>query len=130
MTRAIALLFVGGLLSIGTPRPTPGQQGPGFTLVLEKAATGWSAHCTSGCTWSDLTFNYAGYAARISTSGVSTEGAADPDTTGFAFTVRSTPTGWTATASRGTAWRTVSWQCPTAEQACRARITATGVGGD
>ena len=130
MTRAIGLLVVGGLLAIGPPRQSLAQQESGFSLVLEKSATGWSARCTSGCRWTHLAFNYPVHAARISIAGVSADDSPDPDTVGFAFTVHSTPTGWTVVAIRGTAWRTASWRCPTAERVCRARITDAGVGGD
>ena len=130
MRRALGLLVGGGLLAIGATHQSLAQQDSAFSLMLEKSATGWSARCISGCAWTHLAFNYPRHAARISFSGVSANDSPDPDTVGFAFTVQSTPTGWMVTALRGTTWQTASWQCPTSEQVCRARITDARVGGD
>jgi hypothetical protein len=130
MTRVIGLLVVGGLLVIGAPRPSHAQQDSAFSLVLEQSGTGWSARCNSGCRWTHLAFSFPGRAVRISISGVSADDSPDPDTVGFAFIVRSDPSGWTVSAIRGTAWQTASWRCPPAERVCRARISDAGVGGD
>ena len=98
-----------------------------FSLVLERTARGWRAQCDSGCRWTKLSIACLGCEVRINAAGVGPALRAETDTTGFAFTVRRTRSGWAAKGVRGLRWTALAWTC--AAGACRARIDETGVSG-
>ena len=112
------------LVLLASGYATPPAQ---FQLVLERTASGWSAHCDSGCSWIDLSAKcVAACSATITNSGIAI-GAVKADAARFSFVVERTATGWTANGLNGTAWAAVSWRCPPGS--CKARIDGFGVYG-
>ena len=97
-----------------------------FAIVLERSATGWSAHCEIGCAWTDVTETCTGCDIRLDLTGISRGYPARPGTQGFEFVVSGEREGWSAQAVRGVAWTKVSWACP-GTTTCRARVDETGV---
>jgi hypothetical protein len=118
----LGLILTLGLF-VGRPTTPPAH----FGIVLRPTATGWSAHCGSGCSWMDLSANCpAMCSATITNNGVQI-GTLKPDTARFSFVVETTATGWTASGLNGTAWISLSWGCPLSY--CRARVDGFGVRG-
>jgi hypothetical protein len=104
------------------------QQGTAsFSIVLEATPTGWSAECDTGCRWQAVSFECATVCgAVVDANGLVTLGTLRPEPTPFLFLVEHTRSGARAESRTGTAWKTVSWECPSLP--CRARIDARGVG--
>ena len=101
----------------------PGQH---FAIVLERSATGWSAHCEVGCAWTNVTETCAGCDIRLDLTGISRGYPAHAGTQGFEFVVSSERDGWRAEAVRGVTWEKVSWTCR-GTTTCRARVDERGV---
>jgi hypothetical protein len=130
MRRGHLLLPMAVLFALSACHPGRMQPSESFSFVLERSQTGWSARCTTGCRWTNLTFNYGRNVARISASGVAGPAVADTETAGFAFDLQPQTSGWTATTIRGTRWQNLSWQCAQGTPVCRARVTESGVSGE
>jgi hypothetical protein len=99
---------------------------PNYAILLERSATGWSAHCEAGCRWTDVTETCAGCDIRLDATGISRGYPARAGTQGFEFVVSAEREGWSAQAVRGVTWTNVSWGCP-GTTTCRARVDETGV---
>jgi hypothetical protein len=101
-----------------------------FAITLDQSATGWSAHCDTGCFWSDIAMKCEGCDVRIDASGIASADVADRAQEGFAFVLtrqRGGGRGWSARGLRGVHWLKLSWGC-TAD-VCRSHIDETGVSG-
>ena len=112
---------------------TLGASGPAdplhFSIILERDGRTWRAACETGCTWDSLTAHKPWFLSSrvlIDETGVHTSGATPDSSVTFAFRVTADGSrGWTATTVKGTAWRVLSFTCPSTS--CRARITEVGV---
>jgi hypothetical protein len=115
------------VLTAGCHRAPAVATGPvhHFAIVLERSATGWSAHCETGCAWTDVSETCTGCDIRLDATGISRGYPARADTQGFEFIVSSEREGWSVRAVRGVTWVTLSWGCTTSS--CRARVDETGV---
>ena len=120
---AFALLLVAGCQRAPAVTTAPVRH---FSIVLEHSATGWAAHCETGCAWTDVSRTCVGCDARLDASGIAPGYPARAGTTGFEFVLSGERNGWTAVAVRGVTWETLSWTC--SASTCRARIDETGVG--
>lgn len=127
---AFTKIAVGCLLLVGCQRQTvvatplaPNH----FAVVLERNATGWRAHCDTGCSWTDVSLTCAECDIRLDASGIARAypaGAAP--TPGFEFVVEAAATGWSARGVRGVEWQALTWTCQAL--GCRGRIDEAGVG--
>jgi len=97
-----------------------------FAILLERSATGWSAHCEAGCAWTDVTETCAGCDIRLDATGISRGYPPRAGAQGFEFVVSGEREGWSAQGVHGVAWTKVSWGCP-GTTTCRARLDETGV---
>jgi hypothetical protein len=110
--------------------PNSARQGAlsAFSLVITTIPTGWAAHCDSGCRWQEVAYSCPGNCKAVfDANGVSTPRARRADASGFAFELQRVDGETRARSLAGTAWKALSWGCPT--DTCRARIDANGVHG-
>ena len=99
-----------------------------FQMNVDRTASGWSFHCTSGCAWTDLTVGCTGDSRTlVDSTGATTHFTEKTEARGFAFVIRDSVRGWTAASKGGTRWSKVGWGC--ASLPCRARLNAAGVSG-
>jgi beta-lactamase regulating signal transducer with metallopeptidase domain len=99
-----------------------------FSLVITTMPTGWAAHCDSGCHWQEVAYSCPGNCRAVfDANGVSTPRARRADASEFAFELQRVDGETRARSLAGTAWKALSWGCPT--DTCRARIDANGVRG-
>jgi len=94
-----------------------------FSLWLEHSASGWAAHCDSGCSWKDVTLQCASCKVLIDADGIAGDAVATPPR-GFAFVVDD-HNGLSAHGVRGVRWLDLSWGCASA--VCRAWFSEEGV---
>jgi invasion protein IalB len=128
--RALATVMLAGVLTAAfatSPAATAAQTPPDhFAVVLEHSTTGWTAHCETGCRWTDLSMSCAGCDVRLDASGIAHASSAPSKVTGFAFVLSDAKGGWTARGVHGVMWTSLSWTCgPTV---CRGRLDESGVG--
>jgi hypothetical protein len=97
-----------------------------FSIVVEHSASGWRAHCETGCHWVDVSMSCGGCDVRLDATGIRPAYPASSAVPGFAFVLSTDGTGWRARAIDGTRWKTLSWNCGAAM--CRGRIDETGAG--
>ena len=127
LAAAVLIAFIAGACRktppavVSTPVPT-GH----FAVILEHSATGWAAHCVTGCRWTDVSMSCPGCDVRVDASGIARAHPGAPPPTGFAFVLSSTASGWTARGIQGVRWQSLSWSCGAA--VCRARLDESGVG--
>jgi hypothetical protein len=128
MHRSVGRWIVPAVLVAALTAEAPPQR-DSFSLVLVRDGTAWNATCESGCDWTAIGSQRPrlfGTSVVIDNHGL--QGwLTRPDTTA-AFVFRVTAdgqNGWKATSLKGTAWKTLGFNC--AERPCRARITDTGV---
>jgi hypothetical protein len=105
------------------PVPAPNDH---FSIVLERSANGWAAHCEAGCAWVTVSMACGGCDVRLDASGIGPAYPATSAATGFAFVLSADRTGGKARSIQGTRWTTLGWGCLPA--ACRVRLDETGVG--
>ena len=122
LAAAFALLLAAGCHRASAITAAPVRH---FSIVLEHSATGWAAHCDTGCYWIDVSRTCAGCDVRIDASGIARGYPARPDAKGFEFVLSGEQVGWTAVGIRGVMWKTLGWSC--SASVCRARIDETGV---
>ena len=106
--------------SVASVSPSSGH----FSVVVERSATGWRAHCEAGCAWVDVSMS-CGCDVRLDATGIRPAYPASSAVTGFAFVLSTDRTRGTARAIDGARWKTLSWGCGSA--LCPARIDETGV---
>lgn len=119
---ALAVLTTGALgVTAATTAPAE------FDITLERTATGWSATCTTGCAWNQVSMECASVCqAVVSERGMRTQRSEDLAAEAFAFVVEPRDgRGWRAVAIRGTAWTATAVGC--GEGRCRTRIDGRGV---
>lgn len=118
-----AIVLAAGCHRTSAVAPAPVHH---FAIVLERSATGWSAHCETGCAWTDVSENCAGCDIRLDATGISRGYPARVGTQGFEFVVSNEREGWSARAVRGVVWVNLTWGCTATP--CRARVNERGVG--
>ncbi len=123
---AMGLLSVGlaiGVTSVRAAVPvTPSE----FSMLITHTATGWTAHCDSGCHWTDLSLScQASCGAVVDENGLTSPADTLSNPSRFAFELTRTESGPSAVARYGTTWQSVSWRCNSSP--CRARLNASGV---
>ena len=128
--RALATTVLAAFLAIACHKTSPAvaaasAQTGHFTVILERSATGWAAHCEVGCQWTDVTMSCDGCDVQLDASGIARAFLA-PAPKGFAFVVSNARDGWTARGIQGVRWQKLSWSCGAA--VCRGRLDETGVG--
>lgn len=98
-----------------------------FSMVITSSATGWTAHCDSGCQWTELALRCsAACGVLVDEFGLTPLTATPAKMSAFAFELTPTDSGPRAIARYGMTWQSVSWRCGRAP--CRARLDASGVG--
>jgi hypothetical protein len=97
-----------------------------FSIVLRDSSARWTAHCESGCKWTDLSFQCTGCQWRLDADGVSSYDL-DRGSSSFAFLLSSDGSGWRAKGLRGVHWIDLSYTC--GDPVCRSRVDQTGVEG-
>ena len=98
-----------------------------FTIVLERSAKGWAAHCETGCAWVNVSMFCDGCEVRLDANGIGPAYPATSTAAAFAFVLSADRTGGKARAIQGTRWTSLGWGCLPA--GCRVRLDETGVGG-
>ena len=124
----VALVLVSAVFAgVSTPAPAiaPAKLSP-FSMVITSSATGWAAHCDSGCQWTELAFKCsASCGVLVDEYGLTPLTATPAKESAFAFELTPTDSGPRAIARHGMTWQSVSWRCGRAP--CRARVNASGV---
>lgn len=95
-----------------------------FAVVVEHDASGWKAHCETGCEWTDVSIQCAGCDVRIDAKGI-THSSAPARTTPFAFELSKAEPGWKVRSLRGARWEGLTWGCASAM--CRMRVDENGL---
>ena len=120
---AMITLFVAGPsteLIVRTATPTP------FSLTLEHRGNTWSAHCATGCKWTEGSMTCRETCAVIvDDEGMVTAQSGRRASEKFAFLAEPTGKGWSAKAYVGTAWESVSINCTIAR--CHGVVSEHGV---
>jgi hypothetical protein len=128
MRSVVALAVLAFSVAASSPaKAPPAKQVPAdrFSVVLDYTATGWSAKCETGCSYTASFSCATACGARVDGRGIVTLAEGRPYDSLFAFIVERTSDGVRAQSRIGTAWASLSWGC--ASQTCRARVTDSGV---
>lgn len=111
-------------LLVGRPTPQPAP----FQLMLERTATGWSARCDSGCSWTKLSAScLLRCHVTIDNNGVTLGTRKVAETATFSFVLTRTASGWSAVSQKGMAWRALTLDC--GPRVCQAILNGFGVWG-
>src|SRR5512144_2324952 len=110
LTTALAVVLTAGCHRAPAIAAAPVRH---FAIVLERSATGWSARCETGCSWTEVSETCVGCDIRLDATGISRGYPARPGTQGFEFIVSGERQGWSARAVRGVTWVDLSWGCTT-----------------
>lgn len=117
---------ISDLRSAQTSRSRVGEKEQ-FAIVLERSTAGWSATCSFGCSWREVTMICDSCEVRIDDSGIR-PAEARPATSMFAFSVRPAGSGWKARGLNGVHWVELGFSC-NRPGVCKSRINQSGVAG-
>ncbi len=125
-----AIVALSVLPIANTVRSAIDERAVPFQVTISHVDTKWTAKCTSGCKWDEVSVTCERDCALVvDDRGMRTLAMPRFQDERFAFIVEAGGRGWHALQLTGTAWLTVAVNCGDGGGSCSARVNELGISG-